>query len=386
MPAESNSNPILATAIAAGALLLLLAGSRPGSQSGGKNGALGGGQRLARVRASGGQDHLRHDRGNDRHDEPPDTVDERGRGAATPSEIPVRGWWDILKRTAGQVSDDRVLTEAAGITFFTLLALFPAIGALISIYGLFADPATISEHLAAMAVVVPDGGMQIIDEQVKRLVSKGDTSLGIGAVIGLATSLWSANQAMKALVDALNIVYEEKERRGFLLRTVVTLAFTLGGIVFILLAMAGVVVLPLALQFLGIGSEGGIGLVLSLARWPVLVLVIGLFLAVIYRYGPSRDRAQWRWVSWGSAAAAISFLGFSLGFSYYVANFGNYNETYGSLGAVVGFMTWTWLSATVVLVGAELDAEMEHQTARDTTSGPARPRGNRGARMADTVA
>ena len=154
---------------------------------------------------------------------------------------------------------------------------------------------------------------------------------------------------------------------------------------FILLAMAGVVVLPLDLKFIGLGTEGGLGLVLSLARWPVLVLVIGLFLAVVYRYGPSRDRAQWRWVSWGSAAVAAGFLAFSLGFSFFVSNFSNYKETYGSLGAVVGFMTWTWLSATVVLVGAELDAEMEHQTARDTTTGPELPMGLREARMADTL-
>lgn len=364
MPADSSPNPILATAVAVGALVLLLTGS--------------------------GTSEPRAARSRDAQPEPrqpaPPPTDGRGHDATHPSEIPARGWWDILKRTVRQISDDRVMTEAAGITFFTLLALFPAIGAMISIYGLFADPSTISEHLSAVSVVVPDGGMQIIDEQVKRMVARGGASLGIGAVIGLATSLWSANQAIKALVDALNVVYEEKERRSFLRRTMVTLAFTLGGILFILLAMAGVVVLPLALKFLGIGTEGGIGLILSLARWPVLVLTIGLFLAIIYRYGPDRDLAQWRWVSWGSAAAAVGFLAFSFGFSYYVSNFGNYNETYGSLGAVVGFMTWTWLSAAVVLVGAELDAEMEHQTARDTTTGPEQPQGSRGARMADTVA
>jgi membrane protein len=143
-------------------------------------------------------------------------------------------------------------------------------------------------------------------------------------------------------------------------------------------------VLPVALNFLGIG--GTIGTLLGLARWPVLLGAIGLFLAFLYRYGPSRDRAQWRWVSWGSTVAAIGFVAFSVGFSYYVSNFGSYNETYGSLGAVIGFMTWVWLSSTVVLAGAELDAEMEHQTARDTTSGPERPMGARGAKMADTVA
>ncbi|MBL6079729.1 YihY/virulence factor BrkB family protein [Belnapia sp. T18] len=361
MRSDSQPNAILATAVAlaAGATLLFGAG-RPQGQP----------QRTRRPGAPAPAAATR--------------ADDRGRLAAHPAQIPARGWWDILKRTVAQISEDRVLTEAAGITFYTLLALFPAIGALISIYGLFADPATIGEHLRAVAIIVPEGGMQIIDEQVKRIVSKGGTSLGIGAVIGIATSLWSSNQAMKALVDALNVVYSEKERRGFFLRNAVTLAFTLCGILFILLAMAGVVVLPIALHFLGI--EGPIATLLGFGRWPVLLAALGLFLAFVYRFGPSRDRAQWRWVSWGSAVAAIGFVAFSLGFSYYVSNFGNYNETYGSLGAVVGFMTWTWLSSTVVLAGAELDAEMEHQTERDTTSGPERPMGTRGAKMADTVA
>jgi membrane protein len=361
MRSNSEPNVFLATAVAlaAGAMLLFAGSRQPGRSE------------PARQPGSAPSSAAR--------------PDDRGRLAAGPAQIPARGWWDILKRTVGQISEDRVLSEAAGITFYSLLALFPAIGALISIYGLFADPATIGDHLRTVSVIVPEGGMQIIDEQVKRIVSKGGTSLGIGVVIGLATSLWSANQAMKALVDALNVVYDEHERRSFIRRTLVTLAFTLCGILFILLAMAGVVVLPVALNFLGL--EGGtFGTLLSLGRWPVLLAVIGLFLAFIYRFGPSRDRAQWRWVSWGSAVAAIGFVAFSLGFSYYVSNFGNYNETYGSLGAVVGFMTWTWLSATVVLVGAELDAEMEHQTARDTTTGPERPMGARGAKMADTVA
>ena len=276
------------------------------------------------------------------------------------------------------------MTEAAGITFYTLLALFPAIGALISIYGLFADPATINEHLATLSGVIPGGGMEIITDQVKRITAKGSGALGFGAMIGLATSLWSANQAMKAMVDSLNVVYGETEKRGFFLRLAVTLAFTLAGILFIVLAMVGVVAIPVVLNFIGLG--GTLDTCCALARWPVMLLVIGLFLACLYRYGPSRERAQWRWVSWGSAFASVAWIAFSLGFSWYVTNFGNYNETYGSLGAAIGFMTWIWLSSTVVLVGAELDAEMEHQTARDTTTGPERPMGARGAKMADTVA
>ncbi|GGC59887.1 hypothetical protein GCM10011504_42610 [Siccirubricoccus deserti] len=370
MPAESKPSPLLLGALAASGLLLAaFTANRADHPAPVPRDA-------PHRRAARGSDHP--------SDRAPGHLSDHGHDAAHPKDIPPRGWWEILKRTVSEVSDDRVLTEAAGVTFYTLLALFPALAALISIYGLFAEPATISEHLDALAGVVPGGGVEIVNEQVRRITAKGDTALGFGAIIGLATSLWSANQAMKAIVDALNIVYGEKEKRGFFRRLLVTMAFTVASILFLVLAMAGVVVLPIALKFIGLG--GVLDTVLRLARWPVMLLVVGLFLACLYRYGPSREQAQWRWVSWGSAVAAISWLAFSLGFSWYVANFGNYNETYGSLGAVIGFMTWIWLSATVVLAGAELDAEMEHQTARDTTTGPERPMGGRGARMADTVA
>jgi membrane protein len=366
MPAESKPSPLLLGALAASGLLMAaFAANRPG--------------RPASIRH--GDSQQRRARSSDRSVAHPSG---HGRDAAHPQEIPPRGWWQILKRTASEISEDRVLTEAAGVTFYTLLALFPALAALISIYGLFAEPATISDHLDTMAGVVPGGGVEIVGEQVRRITAKGNTALGFGAIIGLATSLWSANQAMKAIVDALNIVYGEKEKRGFFRRLLVTMTFTLASILFLVLAMVGVVALPIALKYIGL--DGVLDTVLRLARWPVMLLVIGLFLACLYRYGPSREKAQWRWVSWGSAAASVAWLAFSLGFSWYVTNFGNYNETYGSLGAVIGFMTWIWLSATVVLAGAELDAEMEHQTARDTTTGPERPMGNRGARMADTVA
>ncbi len=326
----------------------------------------------------------------------PDPVPDRGRargGGADPSlghdaerpeGIPARGWWQILKRAAQQVVEDRVMTEAAGVTFYTLLAFFPAIAALISIYGLFAAPETIGRHLEAMSGFVPQGGMEILRDQVPRIAAKTDGTLGLGVLVGLGTALWSANQAMKGLFDALNVVYEEKEKRGFFHLLAISMALTLGAILFVLLAIAGVVALPVALQRLGLG--GGTETLLELARWPLMLLAIGGFLALVYRYGPSRERAKWRWVSWGSAIASLAWVAGSLLFSWYVASFGNFNETYGSLGAAIGFMTWIWISAIIVLAGAELDAEMEHQTAQDTTSGPDRPMGQRGARMADTVA
>jgi membrane protein len=308
---------------------------------------------------------------------------ERGRAADTPTQIPSLGWKDILWRTYEEFGKDRILSVAAGVTYYALLALFPAIAALVSIYGLFADPVTIEQHLNALSGVLPGGALDIIREQVKRIASQGSGTLGVSFVIGLAISLWSANAGMKAVFDALNIVYDEEEKRGFFALNLRSLAFTLGAIAFVILALGGIVVLPVVLDYIGLGS--GTEWLLAIARWPVLLAVVVLGLAVLYRYGPSRDKAEWKWVTPGGIVAAVLWLVVSMLFSWYVSNFGSYNETYGSLGAVIGFMTWIWLSTTVVLTGAEINAEMEHQTAKDTTEGPRKPLGTRGAQMADNI-
>ena len=307
----------------------------------------------------------------------------RGREATSPTEIPARGWKDIFWRVYEEINKDRILAVAAGVTFYGLLALFPALAALVSIYGLFADPATIQDHLNLLSGVLPGGALDIIGEQVKRITSKGSGTLGFTFFSGLAISLWSANAGVKAVFDALNVAYGEEEKRGFIALNLRSLAFTLGMIVFALVAIGAIVVVPVLLNFIGLGQVTE--WIISLARWPVLLGAIVLVLAVLYRYGPSRDTAQWRWISAGSLVAAVVWVAASMLFSWYVANFGNYNETYGSLGAVIGFMTWMWLSTTVVLVGAELNAEIEHQTVHDTTEGPQKPLGARGARMADSV-
>jgi membrane protein len=310
------------------------------------------------------------------------TQTERGRQADTPTEIPAMGWKDIGMRVFHDVSENRLVSVAAGVTFYVLLALFPAVAALVSIYGLIAEPATINEHLASLQGVLPQGALDIIGEQVKRITEKGDTTLGITFFTGIALSLWSANGGMKAVFDALNVVYEEKEKRSFIWLNLRSLAFTAGALLFVVFALGAIVVLPVVFQFIGISETAWY---ISLLRWPALLLVVLGGLALLYRYGPSRDAPRWRWVTPGSAIAAILWLAASLGFSYYVSNFGSYNETYGSLGAVIGFMTWIWLSTIIVLVGAEINAEMEHQTAQDTTVGQKRPLGTRDARMADTV-
>ncbi|MBW4023444.1 MAG: YihY/virulence factor BrkB family protein [Proteobacteria bacterium] len=309
--------------------------------------------------------------------------DAPGRSAESPSEIPPAGWWQILKRTAQAVGRDGLMSQAAAVTFYGLLALFPALAMVVSLYGLIADPHTLAKNISAVNGIVPGGGMDIITGQLKSLTSSPHKALGFGFVIGLVTSLWSATSGVKALMSALNVAYNEKETRSFIRLTAIAMAFTIGGIVFAVIAFAGVVVLPPALNLLGIG--GVTNLLLRLLRWPVLLIGLGGFLSVIYRYGPCRANAGWRWVTWGSAIATIGWLIASVAFSYYTAHFGSYNKTYGTLGAAIGFMTWMWLSGTVVLVGAELDAEMEHQTARDTTVGPERPIGARGATAADRV-
>jgi membrane protein len=307
----------------------------------------------------------------------------RGRLATTPSEIPPRGWKDILLRVYHKIWEDRITVVAAGVTFYALLALFPAIAALVSLYGLFADPATINAQLDKVASFMPGGAIEVIRDQLNRVVAQGSGKLGVTFIIGLCFSLWSANAATKTLFDALNIVYRDEEKRGFIKLNAISLAFTLAGIVFLLLAIAATVVLPLVLNYIGLG--GATAIIVDILRWPILLAAVSLVLACLYRFGPSRTQARWRWVSWGSAFAAIMWLAVSMLFSWYAANFGNYNKTYGSLGAVIGFMTWMWLSTMVVLIGAELDAEMEHQTLRDSTIGRPKPLGARGATMADTV-
>ena len=309
---------------------------------------------------------------------------DRGRNAGKPVEIPAKGWMDVAWRVYDGIQNDRVMLVAAGVTFYALLALFPATAALVSLYGLFADALTINEHLSSISGFLPEGALQVIGDQVKRIASQGQATLGLAFLATLALSLWGANAGTKSMFDALNIIYKEPEKRSFIALTLRALAFTVAGIVLVLLALAGIVAVPVGLKLLGIPDQSGIAL-LTLLRWPLLYVIILLGLACLYRYGPSRAKPKWRWVTWGSGIAGSVWLVGSLVLSWYVANFGSYNATYGSLGAVIGFMVWMWLSTMVVLVGGEINAELEHQTARDTTEGQHKPMGARGARMADEI-
>lgn len=308
----------------------------------------------------------------------------RGRSAETPRDIPKLGWKDIAWRVYESVGSDRVLLVAAGVTFYALLAIFPATAALVTLYGLFADVSSIGEHLRLASGIVPEGALGFIGEQVTRIAQQGQSTLGFALLGSLALALWGANAGTKSIFEALNIIYKEREKRGFVRLTLQSLAFTLGGLAIALFGIGAVVAVPVLLNVLGV-PDASLASLLSLLRWPLLYAVMLFALACLYRYGPSRERPQWRWVTWGSAIAGAIWIVGSLLLSWYIANFGNYNVTYGSLGAVVGLLMWTWMSTIVVLLGGEINAEMEHQTAKDTTEGPAQPLGTRGARMADEV-
>ena len=278
-------------------------------------------------------------------------------GSASPVS---RDWKAILLRTFQQIDEDRLLATAAGVVFYGLLAIFPAVTALVSSYGLFADPSTIAANLQNLAVMLPDGAFAIVQDQIARVLSKGTGTLGVTFVFGLLMAIWSANAGMKAIFDALNVVYEEHETRSFLRLNLTSLAFTAAGLASILLMIGGVVAVPLALQRLGLGERGE--WIVSLGRWPALFLFLLTALAILYRFGPSRTNARWQWISPGAVAATLLWLAGSALLSWYLSNFGNYTATYGSLGAAIGLMTWMWMSEIIVLCGAELNSEIDVAT------------------------
>jgi membrane protein len=307
----------------------------------------------------------------------------RGRRAVSPWQIPWTGWKDILIRTYQQVGEDRILAVAAGVVFYGLLALFPAITALVSSYALFSKASTINDHVSMLAGLLPEDALGIVRDQVDRVLAKGDVKLGLAFLFSFLLAVWSANGGMKAIIDALNVVYEEDEKRGFIKLNAISLAFTFGGLVAVLLAIGAVVALPIILATIGLGSVTDA--LFRIGRWPVLVLTMLVGLALLYRFGPSRRSAQWRWLSVGSVLATLTWLAGSALLSFYLANYANYDATYGSLGAAIGLMVWMWMSTIVVLLGAELNSEIEHQTAVDSTKGGDKPLGQRGAQMADTI-
>ena len=273
---------------------------------------------------------------------------------------------------------------AAGVTYYLLLAMVPALSAFVSIFGLFTDPSTIQQQITSLSSVVPGGGMQIIGDQLTRLTQQDNATLGVTFVISLLLALWSANAGMKSLFEAMNVAYDEAEDRGFIKLTLISLAFTLAAVVGAILFLTVVIVVPIVLNAVGLGQ--GTEWLIRIGSYVGMAILASFAIAALYRWGPCRESPKWKWISPGVVLTMILIVVVSVLFSWYVANFGSYNATYGSLGALIGFMTWIWISATILIIGGELNSEMEHQTARDTTTGPSRPLGERGAIMADHVA
>lgn len=266
-------------------------------------------------------------------------------------------WITVVKAVYAQIGLDRVTSVAGGITFFGLLSLFPALTALVSIYGLVADPGTISEHLDLLQSFLPGGALDIIRDQVASITSSPETALSLAGIAGLLIAFYSANGGMKALLSALNVAFFQSETRGFLRLNMVSAAFTLAGLVMIVLMLGVIAVIPILLEMLPLTETTETWV--SLIRWPIMFGMLILALAALYRWGPAAPDSRWRWVSPGAVVAAIGLVITSILFSWYAANFADYNETYGSLGAVIALMTWLWFASTVVLVGAELNSELE---------------------------
>jgi membrane protein len=305
-----------------------------------------------------------------------------GRQADRPQEIPPRGWKDIAKRTAKEVKRDQVPLLGAGVAFYALLSLFPAIIAGVSIYGLVADPATVRDQINRLTEMLSPETAAIIGTQLKQVTSGAGGALGVATVIGILTALWSASSGMKALITGVNLAYDETESRKFVKLRGLSIVLTLGAMVLMGVALALIVGFPALADSWPTALRWTVGGL----RWVLLAALLIGALAVLYRYAPDRDEARWTWVSWGSGIATLLWILASIGFSIYANSFGNYNKTYGALAGVIILMFWLYLTAVIVLVGAELNTEMELQTAKDTTAGPTRPMGERDAHAADHVA
>jgi membrane protein len=310
--------------------------------------------------------------------------DPYGRNATRPYRIPLKGWWQIAQRVWSESARDNLSVVAAGCAFYALFAVFPALSALIALYGLTADPVSVDRQFDMLSFVLPPQAYDMVIEQIRRVAETSSRSLGWGLALSLGLAVWSVSNLTQAMFAALNIAYEEPERRSLFRFYLSAFAFAVLGMLSGALMLLAIVYVPILFAYAGYSHE--FELLVRVARWPLLALFVLLLLALLYRYGPCRRSAKWRWVSVGSVIATVLWLGASVGFSFYVAHFSNYDRTYGSLGAVIVLLFWLYISFYVVLLGAEINAELELQTAQDTTQGEAKPMGKRGAFVADHVA
>ena len=319
--------------------------------------------------------------------EPRDDQDDRGGvpggDARTPTEIPARGWLQVVKRGFAESGADQVPLMGAGVAFFSFLALFPAVIAVVSLYGFFADPATIVDQVTSMTSALPEQARSLIVDQVSSRASGGRTAFGVGALVSILVALWSTSGGVSNLVAAINTAYDEDETRGFVKKRLLALALTIGAIVFMVIMLALVAVVPPLIN--GLVGDSPLRWVVLIGRWVVLVVLVSGALAVLYRVAPDRDAPKLTWVSVGAVVATVIWLAASIGFSVYVSTFGNYARTYGVFAGIIVLLMWMWLTAYAILLGAEINAEAEQQTAADTTTGPERALGQRGAVKADTT-
>lgn len=311
------------------------------------------------------------------------TDSELGSDADSPTQIPVRGWRQVLRRTMQASQRDNVTLLAAGVAFYGFLALFPALIALVTLVGLIADPGQITQQVQSFTGGLPPASSQLISDQLQTITQSSGGALTIGLVISLLAALWSASSGTSSVMTAVNIAYEEKETRGFVKLRGIALLLTLGTVVFLVVTLALIAVVPVVLQAVPLGPLGT--LLAEVLRWVLLIALIMVGLAVLYRVAPDRNPPKFRWVSVGSVVAALLWLLGSAGFSLYVNYFGNYNKTYGALAGVIVLLLWFFLTSYIVLLGAEINAQAEYHTGRDSTIGEPRPMGQRNAVVADSM-
>jgi membrane protein len=309
---------------------------------------------------------------------------QRGGTASSPSDIPARGWKDVLIRVKNEVKDDHTVLAAAGVAFFGFLALIPALAALVSILGLVTSPDQAASRAEDLFGGLPQEAQNLLSEQLDSLSQQSSSSLTIALVGSIVLALWSASSGMSHLIEGINVAYDEHDNRNFFVKKGLSLGLTLGAIVFLVAAAVGLAALPGILDSLG--TPGWVSWMVRIAFWPILAIGFVVGLSILYRTAPDRSDPRWQWVTWGSGIALVLWIVASIGFRIYTSTFGSYNESYGSLAAVVILLMWLFITSFVILLGAQINSELEHQTAADTTTGGDQPIGSRDAVAADTVA
>jgi membrane protein len=313
----------------------------------------------------------------------PDPQTVPGVQADRPSEIPRPGWFQIVKRAWKESKKDSVPLLSAGVAFYAFLAIVPTLIAVVMIYGLVSDADDVAEQVESFGEALPTSAEELLTEQMTTLATASERSLSVGLVIALVFALWTASGGISNLITAVNVAYDEEQKRGFVKSRALALGMTAGAIVFMAVAVALVAAIPVVLDALDVPAwvQAAVGV----GRWLGLVVAVLIALALLYRWAPDRDAPKFRWLSIGAVVATVLWVVGSIGFSVYVDNFGSYGRTYGSLAGVVVLLLWLWLGAFATLLGAEINAEMEQQTIKDTTKGEPRPLGRRGAVKADSI-